>query len=144
MSILVVFIDKIISKKTGALICFINFLSSEIIFYLYKSTILLLCLDWCTWSLLGDVKLQKQVWRTSNPTFAACLELLAHCQIVASIGLFYRHYFGRCSTEMVELVPLSYSHRMSTLYSNRLHGFSFIITRLLKGVYINSFFPHNS
>ena len=51
-------------------------------------------------------KLQKQICRTVDPSFAASLELLAHCQNVASLSLLYRYYFGRCSAE---LVPLPYS-----------------------------------
>ena len=36
-------------------------------------------------------------------------EPLAHCQNVASSSLFYRYYFGRCSSELAQLLPLSYS-----------------------------------
>ena len=59
-------------------------------------------------------KLQKQVRRTVGPTLAASLEPLAHCQIVASLSSFFKHYFGSCSTglaglaELAELAPLSY------------------------------------
>ena len=34
---------------------------------------------------------------------------MAHRQNVASLSLFYRYYFGRCSSELAELVPLPYS-----------------------------------
>ena len=39
-------------------------------------------------------------------SLAASLEPLAHCRNVASPSLFYRYYFGRCSSELAELVPL--------------------------------------
>ena len=35
--------------------------------------------------------------------------LWAHCWNVTSLSLFYRHYFGRCSSELAQLVPLPYS-----------------------------------
>ena len=51
-------------------------------------------------------KLQKQLCRTVAPSLAFCLELLADCQNVASLSFFYWYYFGRCSSEMAQLVPL--------------------------------------
>ena len=41
--------------------------------------------------------LQEQLCRTVGPSLAASLEPLAHCQNVASLSLFCRYYFGRCS-----------------------------------------------
>ena len=54
-------------------------------------------------------KLQKQICRTVGPSLAASLEPLAHRRHVASLRFFYRYYFGRCSSEVAELVPLRYS-----------------------------------
>ena len=54
-------------------------------------------------------KLQKQIYRTVGPSLAASLENLAHRQNVASSSLFYRYYFGRCYSELAQLVPLPYS-----------------------------------
>ena len=58
-----------------------------------------------------------------------------------TVSLFYRHYFGRCSYEPAQLVPLPYSQGRSTLYSDRLHDFSVTIPRCCMDVYVNSFFP---
>ena len=66
---------------------------------------------------------------------------MAHRRNVASLSLFYRYYFGRCSSKLVELVPLPYSRGMSTLYSHRLLDFSVTIPRCYKDIYVNSFFP---
>ena len=66
---------------------------------------------------------------------------LAHCQNVVSLSLFYRYYFGRCSSELAELVLLSCSWGRSTHYSDRLHDFSITIPRCYIDVYVNSFFP---
>ena len=75
------------------------------------------------------------------PSLAACLEPLDHRQNVASLILFYRYYFGRCSSELAELVPLPYSRGWSSRYSDRLHDFSVTISRWCKDVHVNNFFP---
>ena len=68
------------------------------------------------------------------------LNPLGHRRNVASLSLFYRYYFRRCSSELDQLVPLPYSRRRSTHYSDRLHDFSVPIPRCYKDVYVNSFF----
>ena len=138
-------IAKNASKKIGALIRSMKFLVPQVAQYLYKSTICP-CMEHCchVWAgapscyleLLG--KLQKRICRTASPSLATFLEPLAHCRNVAGLSLFYRHYFGRCSSE---LVPLPFSRGRSTRYSDRLHDFSATISRCYKDVYVNSFFP---
>ena len=66
----------------------------------------------------------------------------------ASLSLFYRYYFGRCTStctsklaKLAELVPLPYSGGKFTCCSDRLHDFSVTIPRCYKDVYVNSFFP---
>ena len=66
---------------------------------------------------------------------------LTHCQNVASLSLFYRYYFGRCSSELAQLVPLPFSRGRSARYSETLHDFTVTIPRCYKDVYVNSFFP---
>ena len=83
--------------------------------------------------------LQKRICRTAGPSLAASLEPLAHSRNVASLSLFYRYYFGRCSSELAQLSVLAYSQGRSTHYSERLHDFSVTIPRCYKDVYINSF-----
>ena len=73
-------------------------------------------------------KLQKWVCRTT----------LVHCRNVASLSLFHRYYFGRCSYEPAELVLLRYSKGRPTSYSDRLHDFSVTIPRCYKNVYVSS------
>ena len=94
--------------------------------------------------MLNIKHLQKQIYRAFVPSLAASLKLLAHRRNVASLSLFYRHYFGRCSSELAQLVPLPYSRGRSTCYSDRLHDFSVTIPRCYKDVYVNSFFPHTA
>ena len=145
----IVSVAKTVSKKIGALICSMKFVSPEVALYLYKSTIQP-CMEYCCHVRAGAPscylelldKLQKRICRTVGPSLAASLERLAHRQNVASLSLFYRYYFGRCSSELAEPVPLPYSRGRSTRYSDRLHDFSVTIPRCYKDVYVNSFFPH--
>ena len=83
-------------------------------------------------------KLQKRICRAVGPSFAASLEPLA------SLSLFYRYYYGRCSSELAQLVPLPFSRCRSTHYSDRLHDFSVTIPRCYNDVYVNSFFPRTA
>ena len=87
---------------------------------------------------------KKRICRTVGPSLAASLEPLAHHRNVTSLNLFYRYYFGRCSSELAQLVPFPYSRGRSTRYSDRLHDFSVTIPRCYKDVYVNSFFPHTA
>ena len=125
---------KTASKKIGALTCSMKFLSPEVALYLYKSTICP-CMEYCchVWAgapscyleLLDN--LQKWIRKTTGPSHATSLERLAHRRNVASLSLFYRYYFGRCPSEMTQLVPLAFSRGGSTHYSDKLHDFSVTI-----------------
>ena len=124
-----------------------KFLCPEVPLYLYRSTIRP-CMEYCCHVWAGApscclellYKLQNRICRTDGLPLAASLDSLAHCQNVASLNLFYRHYFGRCSSELAQLVPLRYSRGRSTCYSDRLHEFSVTIPGCYKVVYVNSYF----
>ena len=142
----IISIAKTASKKIGALIRYMKFLSPEVALYLYKSFVHP-CMEYCchVWAGTSSCylellhKLQKRICRTIGSSLAASVEPLAHCQSVANLSLFYRYYFGRCSSELAQLVPLSFSRGSSTCYSDRLHDFSVIIPRCYKDAYVNSF-----
>ena len=85
--------------------------------------------------------LQKWIYRTVGPSHAASVEPLADHWNKASLNLFYRYYFGRCSFEQTQLVPLPYSRGSFTHYSNRLSSCSVTIPKCYKDVYVNVFFP---
>ena len=143
----IICVAKTASKKIGALIHSMKFLSPEVALYLYKSTIRP-CMEYCCHVWAGAPscylelldKLQKRVCKTVGPS----LEPLAHRQNVAALSLFYMYYFGRCSSELVQLVPLPFSRERPTRNSNRLHDFSVTIPRCYKDVYVNSFFPRTA
>ena len=88
----IISIAKTASKKIGALIRSMKFLSPEVALYLYKSAIRP-CMEYCchVWAgapscyldLLG--KLQKRICRIVGPSLAGSLEPLAHRRNVASL-----------------------------------------------------------
>ena len=109
-------ISKTASKKIGALINSMKFLSSEAALYLYKFTICLYmeycchvwaCAPSCYFELLD--KLQKRIYMTVGPSLAASLESLAHRRNVASLSLFYRYYLDRYPSELAQLIRFPFS-----------------------------------
>ena len=81
----IIFIAKIASKKTRALICSVKFLSPDVALYIYNCTTRL-CIEYCCHVWAGAPscylelldKLKKWICRTVGPSFAEPLELLAH------------------------------------------------------------------
>ena len=140
-------IAKTTSKKIGALIHSMKFL------------LRLLCISinvpyghaWNTVVMSGVVLVavtsncfisyKKRICMTIVPSLAASLEPLGHHQNVASLSLFYRCYFGRCSSELAKLIWIPYSRGRFTYI---LHGFSVTIPRCYKDIYVNSFFPRTT
>ena len=147
----IISIDKTTSKKIGAMIRSVKFLSPEITLYLYKSKTGP-CMEYCCHVWAGapgcylDLldKLQKRICSNVGPSLATSLEPLAHCRNVASLSLFHRYYYGRCSSELAQLVPHPFSQGRSIRYSDRLHYFSVTIPRCYKDVYVKRFFPRTA
>ena len=102
-----------------------KFLSPEVVLYLYKSTIHR-CMEYCChiWADAPSCylelleKLQKRICRAVGLSLAASLEPVARHRNVASLSLFYRYYFVRCSSELAQLVPLPFSQGRSTYFSD--------------------------
>ena len=143
----IISIAKTAAKRIIALLCSMKFRSPEIALYLYKSTTRL-CMEYCfhVWSSAPSCylelldKLQKRICRTVGPSVAISLEHLPHRWNVASLSLFYRYYFGRCSSQLAQLVPLHFFLDRSAGYSDRLCGLSVTIPRYYKDVFVNSSF----
>ena len=123
-----------------ALICSMKFLSLQsLLFYLF---IMKYCFHvWasargCYFHMLD--KMQKWVFRIVSPLVTAFLKPLTHCWNMASLSsLFYRYYFGKCSSELAELIPIS---ECGGIY-NRFDDFAITIVRWYKDMYVSSFFP---
>ena len=146
----IISVAKTAFKKIGTLVCSMKFLSPEVVLYVYKSTIwpcmeyychVYCCHVWagapsCYLELLD--KVQKYM------TVGSSLATLPHRRNIASLSLFYRYYFGRCSSELADLVPLPYSRGRSICYSDRFNDFSVTIPTCYKDVNISSFFPRTA
>ena len=75
-----------------------------------------------------------------GPSIAAFLKTLDSSSKFSQLKSFY--YFGRCSSELTERVPICHSCGSFTSYSNRLHNFSVTFPpKSYKDFYVNSFFP---
>ena len=100
----------------GALICSMKFLSPEVTLYLYKS-IIQPCMEYCSHVWAGAPscylelldKLKKWICRTLRPFLTTSLERFPYGRSIASLRFFCWYYFGKCSSELVKLVPLPYS-----------------------------------
>ena len=96
-------------------------LSSEVSLCLYKSAILP-CMEYCchfwagapSWYLKLLVELPKQICRTVGPSPAVSLKPLSR-ENISRLGLFNRYYYGRCSSELAQVVPLPCSLGRSTV-----------------------------
>ena len=105
------------------------------------------CMEYCfhVWAgaprFFMELLVKLQICRVVGPSLVASFEPLAHHQNVASLSLFCRYYFGRCSCELAQVLPFPYSRGTSTYHSDRLHDFSVIIHSCYEDVYVSSFFP---
>ena len=88
-------IAKSASKKIGALVCSMKFLSPDVALYLCKSN-MWPCMEYCCHVWTGAPscylelldKIQKRIYRTVGHSLAASLEPLVRHRNVASLSLF--------------------------------------------------------
>ena len=83
-------------------------------------------------------QLRKRICRTVGPSFSLLpfLKPWFHCENAASLGYFYRHYFGRCSSEVAQLVPLPCSRDRSTRLT--------VTPRCYKDFFVKRLFPRTA
>ena len=132
----IISIAKSVSKKIGALIRSMKFLSPEVLLYLCESSY---GLAWNNVIMSRLVRLAA-TWNCQinhkNEYIGLCrttfLETLACRRNVASLRLFCRHYFGRFSSELAQMVPLHHFRGSSIRHSDRLYDFSVTIPRCFK------------
>ena len=99
----IISIAKAASKKIGALLCSVKFLSPELVLYLYKSTIRP-CIEYCchVWYGAGKCylnlldKLKRHICKGVGPELSACLQSLAHHEmllvLVSFIDIILLHF----------------------------------------------------
>ena len=122
-------IAKAASWKVGSRYRAQGFLTPESILYLYKSTIRP-CMEYSShiWGgaprshgldLLDRV--QKRVVSLVSSGLSSDLQALSHRRDVASLSLFYKYYYGKCSSELADLVPPKLVTVRSTRLSEQMH-----------------------
>ena len=93
-----------------------------------------------TWWVTCDSSHVYSLWiswqRVRNFVLLPCFSYAEVC--------FYRYYFGRCWSKLVQLVPICYSRKRFFFPSDRLHDFSATIPRYYKNICSNSFFPRTA
>ena len=145
-------IAKAASRKVGSLYGAQRFLTPESILYLYKSTIRP-CMEYCChiWGgaprsqgldLLDRV--QKRVVNLVGPELSADLHALSHRRDVASLSLFYKYYYRKCSSELADLVPRKHVPVRSTRFSNQMHLHTVNLPKCRTNFYESSFFPRTA
>ena len=131
-----------------ALICSLKFLLPEVALYLHESTVRS-CMEYCCriWadapSCYSEFKDSYENGNVGFWSFTCCLfwTLGSSSSKFSQLKFFLsRYYFGRCLSELAQLVPVSYSRGKCTRYSDKLHEFSVTIPRFCEDVYVNSFF----
>ena len=76
-------------------------------------------------------EMQKVLCKAVPAIPPASLETLAHHRNVTNVTLFYMYYSKRCSSELVEIVPIPSSHVKSTRYSVEFHDLSVTKTTVM-------------
>ena len=147
----IISITKTASKKIVAVIYYMKFFTPEFTLYPYKSSIQS-CMAYCchVWDGVSSCclelldKVRNRIRSGVDPSLDASLGRFAHRRNTVTLSFFYRYYFGECSSELTELVPLHYSRGTSIRYSDRFHDFSVTIPRCYKDVYVDNFFPRTA
>ena len=134
----IISIVKTASKEIGALICSVEFLSSVVALYPYKSTIRSCMEYWChAWagalSCYLEVidKLQKRICKTFNCCLSWTLGSSSNCSRLKSFleVLLWQMLIWTDSAGSTSLL----SFGRSTRHSDRLHDFSITFSWLLQG-----------
>ena len=84
-------------------------------------------------TLLGIVsQTKKRICRTVGPSLAGSLKPLPECRNVASLSLSHRYFFGRCYSEMAQLVPLPFSRGSFFVLVILIHSMIFLSPQMLQ------------
>ena len=143
-------ITKSASKKLGVLFRCKKFFSSVQLFKLYIGLIRP-CLEYCShvWgsspsvSLLDRVE-SKAIRLINDHALTSSLDPLSLRRKVASLSLYYRYYFGHCSSELFERIPQSLRRPRSTRQAALSHRYSVELCNPRIDRYGDCFFPSTS
>ena len=66
-------------------------------------------------------RVQKRVVNLVGSGLSSDFQALSHRRDVASLSLFYKYYYGKCSTELADLVRPKCVTVRSTRFSEQMH-----------------------
>ena len=87
-------------------------------------------------------RVQKRVVSLVGSRLSFDLQALSHRRDVASLSLFYKYYYGKCSSELADLVPPKHVTVRSTRFSKQLHRHT--VNSLRTKFYQPNFFPRTA
>jgi hypothetical protein len=141
---------KSASQKLGVLFRFKNYFTNKQLFTLYVGTIRP-CMEYCShiWGKSPGVELldrvQSKAFRLiSSPALTDSLPSLSLRRDVASLSLYYRYYFGRCSVELWRCIPPPIGRPRSTRQACNAHRYSVALSQCRIERYSRSFIPSTS
>ena len=132
------------------LFCCRKFFSSIQLFKLYVGLIRP-CLEYCShvWGYSPSVSLldrveSKAIRLINDHSLTSSLDPLSLRRKVASLSLFYRYYFGRCSSELSERIPQPLRRPRCTRQAAISHRYSVELCNPRISRYNDCFFPSTS
>ena len=141
-------IAKSASAKLGILFRCRPYFTCEQLLRIYKGLIRP-CLEYCSHVWGGSTstyildRVESKAFRLINaPHLTSQLPSLELRRDVASLSLFYRYYFGRCSDELYYCVPGPKYRGRSTRQANASHEFSVEVGSTRIDRYDSCFFPY--
>ena len=90
------------------------------------------------------VRVQKWVVSLVSSGLSCDLQALSHRRDVASLSLFYKYYYRKCSSELVDLVPPKHVTVTSTHFPEQMHCHAVNSPMCCTKFYQSSFFPHTA
>ena len=144
-------ISKQAAQRVGCLYRASRYLPPQTVQYLYKSTIRPV-MEYCCHLWAGAPRthlntldrVERRVKNLVGKQLADELQPLSQRRDVASLSLFYRYYFGRCSSEISECVPKPQVFSRSTRRATPSTCYRVEVERCRTQSRSNSFFPRTS
>ena len=141
---------KSASKKLGILFRCHRYFSSEQLLQIYVGLVRP-CMEYCShiwggssYTYLLD-RVESKAYRLINdPLLTARLDTLALRRSVASLSLFYRYFFGHCSSELHHCMPPLLPRPRSTRQATQSHRFCVEIVNSRINACNSSFIPSTS
>ena len=144
-------VTKSVSKMIGSFYRSKKYLTPESILYLYKSQIRpkmeYCCHIWAgssSTSLSILDRLQRRIKGLIGDELFSTLHALSHRRDVASLSLFYRYFYGKCSDELHSLVPPLWNFGRRTRFAVNSHPFFLRIPLSRTKFHADSFFQRTA